>query len=201
MDIPVPLLSTTVWSGAVLVIVITGVVVGFTTDAEIPVPDITPTEVTVPLPTGIVQVLFNERSCVRPFIVIVLVLGTGVYPRAVYMSPAATGAADVTSPFAFTANFKNVFDPYTLLFTVKRVSVTGLPVTPDPVTSPPKKRISEGRAMFVGIMLVTSPFEFTVTTGTCTVDPYVPGLGLTELRVKTAEPGPVAVPSPVKADI
>jgi hypothetical protein len=43
--------------------------------------------------------------------VIVLLSGTGVYPRIDIMSPAVRGAADVTSPLAFTANLRGVLTP------------------------------------------------------------------------------------------
>jgi hypothetical protein len=50
---PVPLLNTTVWSGAEFVILIVGLMFGFpVTDAVIPVPELTATDVTVPVPVG-----------------------------------------------------------------------------------------------------------------------------------------------------
>ena len=85
--------------------------------------------------------------------------------------------------------------------TVCNVRVVGEPVIPVPVTSPTIMMTPEGTAIFIGVMLVTNPFVFTVTTGTCVVEPYVPGLGLTVANVKTAEPGPLAVPSPVIATV
>jgi len=151
----------------------------------------------VTVPTD--QLLFADRFCVTPLMLNVLVVGTGVYPNAVMISPCVTGVAEVTRPLPFTATFKNVLLPYTLGLTVCNVRVVGEPVTPVPVTSPTIMMTPEGTAMFIGVMLVTNPFVFTVTTGTCVVEPYVPGLGLTVANVKTAEPGPLAVPSPVSA--
>ena len=63
-----------------------------------------PTLVTVPT----LNVLLTDRSLVTPLIVIVRVLGTGVYVNAVMMSPGPTGVAEVTNPLPFTATFKNV---------------------------------------------------------------------------------------------
>ena len=80
---------------------------GSVTLAEIPVPADTLTFVTVPTE----KVLLTERSRVTPFIVIVRVVGTGVYPRAPIISRLVTGVAEVTNPFPLTANFKNVLLP------------------------------------------------------------------------------------------
>ena len=90
------------------------------------------TLVTVPT----LQVLSAVRSLVRPLIVMVLESGTGVYPNNPIMSPAVKLAAEVTNPFAFTANFRGVFNKNTLLLTVARVVVRGTPVLPTPETSP-----------------------------------------------------------------
>jgi hypothetical protein len=43
--------------------------------------------------------------------VIVLLSGTGVYPRIDIMSPAVRGEADVTNPLPFTANLRGVSVP------------------------------------------------------------------------------------------
>lgn len=134
-------------------------------------------------------------------IVIVLVLGTGTYPNTDSMSRFVTGVADVTRPLALTANFKNVLVPYTFVFTVARVKVTGEPVVPIPVTSPIKDKDAEGTAIVTGVTLVTRPFPSTVNLGTCVADPYVAGAELTVANVNNAEPGPDAVPSPVRAVI
>ena len=104
MDIPAPFDNVTTLSGAVLVIVIMGVVIGFKTDVDIPTPSITLRFVTVPTD----QLLFEDRSYATPFIVRVLELVTGVYPRMELMSDCVIGVALVTSPFAFTANLRAV---------------------------------------------------------------------------------------------
>jgi hypothetical protein len=153
----------------------------------------------VTVPTD--QLLFADRFCVTPLMLNVLVVGTGVYPNAVIMSPCVTGVAEVTRPLPFTATFKKVSPPYTSGLTVCNVRVVGEPVVPVPVTSPTMMMAPEGTAMFIGVTLVTSPFAFTVILGTCVVEPYVPGLALTLANVRTADPGPLAVPSPVSAVI
>jgi hypothetical protein len=145
------------------------------------------------------QVLSAVRSLVRPLIVMVLESGTGVYPNNPIMSPAVKGAAEVTNPFAFTANFRGVFDPYTLLLTVARVVVRGTPVTPTPETSPWRMMVFDGRLMATGVIFVTNPLPFTVTTGTVVEDPNVPGETFTVARVNGTLPGPDAVPSPVRS--
>lgn len=155
---------------------------------------VTPTLVTVPTD----HALFIDRFCVIPFIVIVLVLGTGVYPSTLCISNAVTGVADVTRPFAFAPNFKNVLDPYTLLFTVPNVNVVGLPVIPFPVTSPTNVSMAEGTVMVIGVTFVTNPLLLTVILGTCVVDPYTPGLLFTVANVTVAAPGPEADASPIK---
>jgi hypothetical protein len=66
-----------------------------------------PTDVTVPTD----QLLFALRFCDTPLIERVRVVGTGVYPSTPVMSRAVIGAADVTNPFPFTANLRNVLDP------------------------------------------------------------------------------------------
>ena len=128
----------------------------------------------------------------------VLVLGTGVYPNIVTMSERVRGAAEVTKPFPFTANFKGVLTLNTLGFTVFKVMVTGLPVVPNPVTSPIKLKLAEGKATVTGVILVTNPLLFTVTTGMVMLSPYTPGAVFTVERVKGTAPGPLAVPSPYK---
>ena len=55
VDIPVPAVNDTVWSGAVLVIVKVPLVVIGLPDTEIPVPAVAATDVTVPT-VGVVQV-------------------------------------------------------------------------------------------------------------------------------------------------
>ena len=104
-------------------------------------------------------------------IVIVLLSGTGVYPRIDIISPAVNGAADVTNPLAFTANLRGVFVPYTLALTVAKVVVRGTPVVPTPVTSPCKMIAPEGIFTAVVVTLVTKPLPFTVTTGINVDDP------------------------------
>ena len=168
---------------------------GLVTLAEIPVPADTLTFVTVPTE----KVLLTERSRVTPFIVIVRVVGTGVYPRAPIISKAVTRVAEVTKPFALTANFKNVLGPYTSIFTGSSVRVTGEPVIPDPVTSPVNIRTPEGTVMRVLTTFVTSPLLFTVILGTIVEVPNVPIVAFTVANVNTADPGPLAVPSPVRA--
>jgi hypothetical protein len=125
------------------------------------------TLVTVPT----LHVLFAERSYVVPLIVSVLVLGTGVYPMMLNMSNAVIGVADVTSPFAFTENFRAVFEAYTLALTVDRVSVVNDPVNPVPKTSPANSNAPAGKDTGADVILVTSPFELTVTTGTVVLPP------------------------------
>ena len=156
-----------------------------------------PTFVTVPTE----KLLLADKSLVTPLIVSVRVVGTGVYPNAVIISPGPIVAAEVINPLPFTATFKNELLPYTLGFTVSNVSVTGDPVVPEPVTSPTNDNEAEGIAIVTRETLVTNPFAFTVILATCVEEPYVAGAGLTVANVSTAEPGPVAVPSPVKADI
>lgn len=95
----------------------------------------------------------------------VLVVGTGVYPIILNISKLVIGDADVTSPFPFTVNLRAVCDVYTLGFTVASVSVVTDPVKPDPETSPLNSRAADGREIGLDVMLVTSPLEFTVTTG------------------------------------
>jgi hypothetical protein len=63
----------------------------------------------VTVPTD--QLLFADRSCVKPLMLNVLVVGTGVYPNADTISPCVTGVADVTRPLPFTATFKKVLLP------------------------------------------------------------------------------------------
>ena len=123
----------------------------------------------VTVPTD--QVLFTDRSCVTPLIVIVLLSGTGVYPRIDIMSPAVRGEADVTNPLLFTANLRGVFIPYTLALTVANVVVRGTPVVPTPDTSPCKMITPEGTVTAVVVKFVTKPLPFTVTTGINVDDP------------------------------
>jgi hypothetical protein len=111
------------------------------------------------------------------------------------------GAADVTRPFPFTPNFKNVLELYTLGLTVCNVRVVGDPVIPAPVTSPTNIRIAEGTVIVTGVMFVTNPLPLTVTLGTSVLDPYVPGLVFTVASVSVDAPGPVAVPSPEREDM
>jgi hypothetical protein len=158
---------------------------------------VSPTLVTVPTD----QPLLADRLYVTPLIVSVLVLGTGTYPNTDSISKFVIGAADVTSPLPLTANFKNVLVPYILLLTGAKVRVTGDPVIPEPVTSPTKDKDAEGTDIVTGVIFVTRPLPSTVTLGTCVEEPYIPGAVLTVANVSTAEPGPVAVPSPVKAEI
>ena len=127
--------------------------------------------------------------------------GTGVYPRAPIISRLVTGVAEVTNPFPLTANFKNVLLPYILALTGLSVRVTGEPVTPDPVTSPTNIRTPEGTVMRVVVIFVTSPLPFTVITGTLVEVPNVPIVAFTVANVNGTDPGPVAVPSPVRAVI
>lgn len=84
--------------------------------------------------------------------------------------------AAVTNPLAFTVTVAFVNVP-TLLLTVARVAVD-----PEVVRSPDNAAAA-----------VTSPLALTVT------DANVPTLPLTVANVNAAEPGPAAVPSPVKA--
>jgi hypothetical protein len=111
------------------------------------------------------------------------------------------GAADVTRPFPFTPNFKNVLGVYTLALTEFNVRVVGDPVIPAPVTSPTNIRIAEGTVIVTGVMFVTNPLPLTVTLGTSVLDPYVPGLVFTVASVSVDAPGPVAVPSPEREDM
>ena len=53
----------------------------------------------------------------------------------------------------------------------------------------------------VVVIFVTNPLPFTVTTGTVVELPNVPIVAFTVANVNTADPGPVAVPSPVRAEI
>ena len=94
-----------------------------------------------------------------------------MYPSTDSISRCVTGVADVTNPLAFTANFKKVLLPYTSLFTVANVNVTGEPVVPIPVTSPIKDKDAEGTAIVTGVTLVTRPFPSTVNLGTCVAEP------------------------------
>lgn len=101
----------------------------------------------------------------------VLVSGTGTYPRILCISKAVIGEADVTSPLPFTANLRGVSTPYTLAFTVARVVVRGAPVVPTPVTSPTNMMVPEGIDTGMLVTLVTNPLPFTVTTGICVALP------------------------------
>jgi hypothetical protein len=51
------------------------------------------------------------------------------------------------------------------------VRVTIDPVTPDPETSPSNSNIPAGKVIGADVILVTSPFEFTVTIGTVELPP------------------------------
>ena len=74
---------------------------------------VSPTLVTVPTD----QLLLAAKLYVTPLIVNVLVVGTGVYPSTDSISRLVIGAADVTKPLLFTANFKKLSLAYTSLFT------------------------------------------------------------------------------------
>ena len=92
-------------------------------------------------------------------------------------------------------------DVYTLGFTEFNVRVVGDPVIPEPVTSPTNIRTAEGTVMLTGVMFVTNPLLLTVTLGTIVADPYVPGAAFTVANVNGTDPGPVALASPVRADM
>ena len=77
--------------------------------------------------------------------------------------------------------------------------VTGAPVIPVPVTSPTNMRDADGIVMRVSTTFVTSPLPFTVILGTIVEVPNVPIVAFTVANVKAADPGPLAVPSPVRA--